>query len=266
MYKKLVLLFGLFFCGWLLICQGLSTALIGILFYGTIVAPISLVLSYSLRKFRVPLPAAYFHAFVGTWIITALLFFIRKLLPNHFILFDLCTMALSCVVFAKVFNLKPSGGSKGLWSQRLLGGFGMWDTIYCCFLLPVLFTLIRIGNEVTDGDSVKYYGLAFIDFGVLRGITSLLVSSQFIPEDLVHGVGPLSYHWLFFAVPAWNSTFLGGQYSMSGVLSVANYVVAIFFYKALSHLIATLIREIVPSHESDISWTAQFYIVSIWAD
>jgi hypothetical protein len=262
MYKKLVLFFGLFFCGWLLICQGLSTALIGILFYGTIVAPISLALSYSLRKFRVPLPAAYFHAFVGTWIVTALLFFIRKLLPNHFILFDLCTMAVSFVVFAKVFNSKPSGGSKGLRCQRLLGGFGVWDTIYCCTLLPVLFTLIRVGNEVTDGDFVKYYGLAFIDFGVLRGITSLLVSSEFLPEDFVHGVGPLSYHWLFFAVPAWHSTFLGGQYSLSGVLSVANYVVAIFFYKTLSHLIATLIREIVPKKVG--AWSDVGAIIAIF--
>jgi hypothetical protein len=222
----------------------LLTVATGIFFYGFVVVPLWLSLTLSFTKIRLPIPAACFHAFVGTWITIGILFLVRKLLPINLLIFDIGTAFISSLFFLITFHLYVGRVCEISRRQKVLSSFSFWDAIYCCLLLPLLFVLVRVGNEVMDDDTVKYYGLLFIDFGVLRGITSLLISSDFMPEDLVYGIGPLSYHWLFFAVPAWHSTFLGGHHSLSGALSIANYVAAIFFYKTLSHLIAILTRQI----------------------
>jgi hypothetical protein len=243
MISKLPLSGQIFFVGfaWLVIAEGVLTGAVCGVFFGGIVLPIFLMVRRQFLTFRVCEPIASLHAFVAAWLITCLLFFIRKLLPDGVTVYDFMMLlglpVLSFGVLSKDRNTCRKFGA--WWRSTISSGYGF---ITCFAIFPLLFFLIRFGNEVSEGDQVAYYGQLYIDFGVLKGVTNLLVASDFLPESFVYGTGPLSYHWLFFAVPAWNSDLFGCCHDMNGVLSIANYVAACFLYRCLGHAISLAIR------------------------
>ena len=244
------------------IAEGWDAAATGVYLYGGILGPVFLVVRTLILPLRLGRILTSFHAFAATWIIACLLFFLRKLLPSNAPIFDLTIFGAAwfgCLCLPKKSLISFSTDAFQAFGKIF---HSRWDHLYCFFLLPILFFLIRLGNEVIAGDQVLYYGLLYIDFGVLKGITSLLVASDFLPEELVHGTGPLSYHWLFFAVPAWHSDLFGRGHDMNGVLSLANYLAAVFFYKTFSHLIAILTRQI--AHVKNGAWAGPGAIIAIF--
>jgi hypothetical protein len=226
---------------WLAIAGSVLTGGVCGLFYGGIVLPVFLLVRRGLRFIRFREPLISLHAFVVAWIVTCLLFFLRKLVPDGKVAFDVAMLLGLAVLSLGILSEEKYTTSTFVSWLRLIfsGGYGF---IFYFAILPVLFLLNRLGNEVVEGNEVAFYGQLYIDFGVLKGITNLLVASNFLPESFVYGTGQLSYHWLFFAVPAWNSDLFGRSHDMNGVLSIANYVAAIFLYRCLSHAISLAIR------------------------
>lgn len=224
------------------------TAIVTGVFYSAVIVPIWLVLGRRLNKLGLREPLVSFHAFALTWILTCFLFFVRKYFSKYEAAFDaIILIGIPALCYFDPLRRRPFAKELRLIGQRLLSG--RYAILFSLIIVPLLFFLIRLGNEVVEGAEVVYYGQLYIDFGVLKGITNLLVASDFMPESFVYGTGPLSYHWLFFAVPAWNSDLLGCSHDMNGVLSIANYVAAIFLYRCLSHAISLAIRSTGGRHQ-----------------
>jgi len=93
-------------------------------------------------------------------------------------------------------------------------------------VLPALFTLVWMGYEVHDGRQALYYGLYPIDFANLTSIVALINASHGLPHGQVAGTAVLSYHWLFFAFPAWLGSFGKGAVPAASSLAICNYVAA----------------------------------------
>ena len=74
----------------------------------------------------------------------------------------------------------------------------------------------RVGNEI------RYYGLFGIDFGNLVAVVSTIRASPMLPLSYVAGAGPLSYHWLYFTIPATLADFRGGSMPNANALVLAN--------------------------------------------
>jgi hypothetical protein len=226
---------------WGMLSEGLVTAIVTGVFYSAVIVPIWLVLGRRLNKLGLCEPLVSFHAFALTWILTCFLFFVRKYFSKYEAAFDaIIVIGIPALCYFDPLRRRPFATELRLIGQRLLSG--RYAILFSLIIIPLLFFLIRLGNEVVEGAEVVYYGQLYIDFGVLKGITNLLVASDFMPEGRVFGTGPLSYHWLFFAVPAWNSDLFGLGHDMNGVLAIANYVATIFLYRCLSHAVALIIR------------------------
>lgn len=250
--SKALALGGWALASWVVISAGIETAAITFLFYGGVLLPLSLIVRRGLEKIGIREPTIALHAFVLAWLIGSLLFFVRKLFAGHEFAFDLgVLLVLPTLCFVGHQRARTAESSREFGTLRKR--FNFYDFAFGLVLLPLLIGLVRTGNEVIEEGNVAYYGQLYIDFGVLKGITNLLVASDFLPESFVYGTGSLSYHWLFFAVPAWNSDLLGQRHDMNGVLSIANYLAAIFFYCCLSQAIALATGPIGGVNRSDWS-------------
>lgn len=97
-------------------------------------------------------------------------------------------------------------------------------------VLPLVFALMWLGFEVRVGSEVRYYGLLAVDFGNLAsGISSIRISPM-LPLSYVEGGGPVSYHWLYFTMPAMLSDFLGASIPSANALILTNLLMAALLF------------------------------------
>lgn len=100
-------------------------------------------------------------------------------------------------------------------------------------VIPLLFALFWLGWNVTVGNEVREYGLFAADFGNLVSVVSALRDSPMLPLSYVAGGGPLSYHWLYFTVPAWLAGFGGGSMPNANALILTNLLIALLLVQAV---------------------------------
>jgi hypothetical protein len=105
-------------------------------------------------------------------------------------------------------------------------------------VLPLLFAMVWLGFEVRVGSEVRYYGLLAVDFGNLASVVSALRASPMLPQSYVAGGGILSYHWLYFTLPAMLSDFLGVTMSSANALILTNLLMAALLF----HTIVTAVH------------------------
>ena len=105
-------------------------------------------------------------------------------------------------------------------------------------VLPVVFALIWLGFEVRIGGEVRYYGLLAIDLGNLASVVSTLRISPMLPQSFVAGAGGLSYHWLYFTLPAMLADFFGATMPSANALILTNLLTAALLF----HTIVTAVR------------------------
>jgi hypothetical protein len=87
---------------WLAVAEGILTGAVCGVFYGGIVLPIFLMVRRQFLMFRVCEPIASLHAFVAAWLLTCLLFFLRRLFPDGEIVYDI-TILLGLAVLSLRF-------------------------------------------------------------------------------------------------------------------------------------------------------------------
>ena len=147
------------------------------------------------------------------------LFFLRREVPVPTGIFDLVLVLSLC------FTAARSGSY-----MRLLGDLRSpifralrpWMFV----ALPILFALTWMGFEVREGSQVVYYGLYPVDFANLTSTVGLINASRGLPHWPVAGSEVVNYHWLFFAFPAWLSSFGGGHSPHSDSLEICNFAAA----------------------------------------
>jgi hypothetical protein len=122
--------------------------------------------------------------------------------------------------------------------------------------LPILFILTWMGYEVHEGAQVVYYGLFPIDFANLTSTVSLINASHGLPHWSVVDLGVLNYHWLFFCLPAWVSSFGGGHTPNANALVLCNYVSACVLFLVIGAVTDCLLRAIEPDRRLDPSLVA----------
>ena len=141
-------------------------------------------------------------------------FFLRKA-SGVPVIVDVVTAALGCGVAATALK---SGG----WRRRTPNSPGAILPL----LVPILFALVWLGWHVAIGNEVRFYGLFGIDFGNLVSVISTLRDSPTLPLSFVSGMGSLSYHWLYFTIPAALADFGGGSMPNANALALANLLAA----------------------------------------
>ncbi|HEX7679806.1 MAG TPA: hypothetical protein VF713_16880 [Thermoanaerobaculia bacterium] len=157
-------------------------------------------------------------------------FFVRKLLSFAPAIADIALCAILTIAAAKlgglrimIEELRPS------WtSSRLV----------VSVVLPVLFALAWLGYEAPAGASVMFHGLFAIDFGNLVSILATLRASPLLPLAHVTDLGPLNYHWLYFALPATLADFCGAAIPACNALILTNLVMAALLVHTLAAVIA----------------------------
>ena len=235
-------------------------ALAGAFFFAGIFAPAMLLLRALLAQAGIRSPLDFLAGAALAWIALALLFILRGFLGIHPCLFDL---GVAAGVWLVAWPRLPAAFLIGMFRRWMLSGGGRADLWWGLLLLPVLFLAVRSGYEVRVGQEVHYYGLNFVDFGNLVAVVNLLNASPGLPMQAIEGAGPYSYHWLFFAVPAWIASLGGFQSSPSGALTLANYAGAFVFYKTLSRTCAVALQESGRSKKQWCAWGATLGIFAL---
>jgi len=235
-------------------------AVSGGLFFAGIFAPATLLFRGLLSRAGVASPSNTLASAALAWMGLVFVFILRGYSGMSGGLFDL---VLSAVLWIAAWPLLSSEGIVGLYRRWMSSGGGRADLWWALLWLPVLFLAVRFGYEVRVGDEVHYYGLNFVDFGNLVAVVNLLNASPGLPLQAVEGGGPLSYHWLFFAVPAWMASFAGVPSSPSGALTLANFAGALLFYKTLSRACAVALRESGRSKDAWCAWGAGLGIFAL---
>ena len=210
-------------------------ALLAFAFIAAIFAPAWLLLANVFRRLGVGDPLASIAGAAFAWVALCFVFLLRKFVPSHMWSFDASIAVILFACGAKMLRSRKDGTRTTFFERA--------DIPWLLIVLPLMFFLPRLGNEVRAGAEVRYFGLFFVDFGNLRAVVNGLNASPGMPLASLDGLGPMSYHWLFFAVPAWMSTFLGARIEASGPLTLATFVAAVLFFKALSASCATMLRE-----------------------
>jgi hypothetical protein len=100
-------------------------------------------------------------------------------------------------------------------------------------VLPVVTALVFLGFEVRAGSEVRYYGLLAIDLGNLASAVSAIRISPMLPLSIVDGGGSISYHWLYFTMPAMLSDFLGASIPSATALILTNLLMAALLFQAV---------------------------------
>ncbi|HEV7485676.1 MAG TPA: hypothetical protein VGQ65_08335 [Thermoanaerobaculia bacterium] len=107
------------------------------------------------------------------------------------------------------------------------------SVISVLLVLPVLFALVWLGYDVRAGNEVRYYGLLAVDFGNLASVASALRAAPMLPQSYVAGSGILSYHWLYFTLPAMLSDFLGVTIPSANALILTNLLMAALLFQTI---------------------------------
>jgi hypothetical protein len=171
----------------------------------------------------------------ATLILLAPLYLLRKIVPLPSPVTDLLLASLAWVLawrMRAIRRLLPSVRSLLTGSERVWVGV----------VLPAVFCLTWLGYGVKSGPSVKYLGLYLIDFGNLLSVQNLVRIGDPLPMSAVVHMGPLAYHWLYFAFPAWSSEFLGISGRGGSALVMANLITGSLFYLALARACARVLR------------------------
>ena len=235
-------------------------AVSGVMFFAGIFAPATVLFRGLLARAGVTPPLNALASAALAWIALAFVFILRGYSGMSGGLFDL---VLSAVLWIAAWPLLSSEGFVGLYRRWMSSGGGRADLWWALLWLPVLFLAVRFGYEVRVGEEVHYYGLNFVDFGNLVAVVNLLNASPGLPLQAVVGGGPLSYHWLFFALPAWMASFAGVASSPSGALTLANFAGALLFYKTLSRACAVALEESGRSKDRWCAWGAGLGIFAL---
>jgi hypothetical protein len=101
-------------------------------------------------------------------------------------------------------------------------------------LLPLLFALVWLGWNARGGGEVRNYGLFAIDFGNLVSVVSTLRASPGLPLGYVAGMGRISYHWLYFTIPASLADAFGGAMPNANALVLMNVLAAMLLVQTLA--------------------------------
>jgi len=166
-------------------------------------------------------------------------FYIRRDLPGPGWLADLLFIAALC-----------------FWAQHRRAYASFWHDIasplfrasapFLFLALPALFVLTWMGFQVQEGGQVFYYGLFPIDFGNLTSIVALINASHGLPHWPLSGSEVVNYHWLFFAFPAWLSSFGGGHTPDAISFVVCNYIAACILFLAIAVTADHVLRAVDP--------------------
>ncbi len=224
---------------WTLLAGSFATALVGGAFLLFIFLPACVLLAGLLRRNGVGDPLADLAGAALAWVSLCFLFLVRKFVPVPLWFFD-GAAAVTLTACAIRFARSPSPATQG---RDRVPFFERADLPWLLVVLPLIFLLPRLGNEVRVGGEVRYYGLFFVDFGNLRSIVNGLNASPGMPLSLLDGLGPMSYHWVFFAMPAWMGSFCGAGLESGGTLTLATFLGAVLFFKTLSAACAAVLRE-----------------------
>jgi hypothetical protein len=103
-------------------------------------------------------------------------------------------------------------------------------------VVPILFALVWLGWNAPVGNEIREYGLFGIDFGNLVAVVSTIRASPMLPLSYVAGAGPLSYHWLYFTIPAALADFGGGSMPNANALVLANLLTAMLLVQAVASI------------------------------
>ncbi len=109
-------------------------------------------------------------------------------------------------------------------------------------VFPVLFMLTWMGWMVHQGRQVVCYGLFPVDIGTALGHVAMINAAQGLPHWQIPGSETVNYHWLYYAFPAWLSTFGGGHSSNPPCLALCNFAVACLLFAVLCATCASLAR------------------------
>jgi hypothetical protein len=100
--------------------------------------------------------------------------------------------------------------------------------------VPLLFAIVWLGWNAPNGNEVRDYGLFAVDFGNLASVVSTLRASPGLPLSYVAGMGPLSYHWLYFTIPASLADAFDGAMPNGNALVLANLLAAILLVQTVA--------------------------------
>jgi hypothetical protein len=172
------------------------------------------------RAAPLPLAAAIVIVAAVPW------FFLRKAVGMPLVV-DAATAAV-LMFFAWRTRALPAGDSSP--STRL--GMTLMPLVTFGFV-PIVFSLVWLGWNVPAGNELREYGLFGIDFGNLVSVVTSLRASPMLPLSYVDGAGALSYHWLYFTIPAALADFGGGSMPNANALILANLLVALLLVEAV---------------------------------
>jgi hypothetical protein len=211
-------------------CFALGLFLVGI------VLPCWLLLAAALARLSEDDEETRLLAVAVTLVLLAPLYMLRKVLPVPPPVGDLSIALLAWLL---------------AWRTRAIGGLGpsvrslmaSQTRVWVTLVLPAVFCLTWLGYGVKSGESMKYFGLFFIDFGNLLSIQNVVRASAALPMSPVVQSGPLGYHWLYFAFPGWASEFLGLAGRSANALVVANLITGSLFYLVLARTCGRVLRK-----------------------
>jgi len=257
---------------WCALAGSVSVAVTAAIFFVATYFPICLLVRRQLQRANITPPLDFLAALALTWIILCFGFIFRKILPTPLWLFDFASILIPWACFkmtvARGYPWRLPKGStasrdgddpekeSSALSRNSVAGMiksqlpedwrSEWatDRWWLLLWLPLLLLGTRIGNEVIIGSDVHFYGLFYYDFGNLRAVVNLLNAASGMPLNHVAEMGPLSYHWLYFGVPAWIASPFGYPLEANGSLTIACYASAWIFYKSLSHLCAIVLNTV----------------------
>jgi hypothetical protein len=213
----------------------LLATLVAALFVLTIWLPLWWRTWTVLERLGVERPLAALGGGILSVVFFGLLFPMRQWLPRPALL-DGLLLAGGLIEIAFAFRDRTAVRERLTSLQEVRG---LW---WFVGLTVPLFALPRLGNEVPVGSDVGFYGLLFVDYGNLRAVANTLVMSPGLPQSALEGTGPLAYHWFFFAIPAWMSTWLDVRLPTGEMLTVATWVGAYLFFKTLSRVCALALQ------------------------
>jgi hypothetical protein len=156
-------------------------------------------------------------------------FFVRKILPFIPAVADVVVCAILIGAAAKFGAVRATIEELGPALKR--------SRFIVVILLPLLFALAWLGYAVPSGREVLFHGLFAIDFGNLVSMVATLRASPLFPLAFVTDTGPLSYHWLYFTLPATLADFCGAAIPAFNALILVNLLMA----SLLVHTLATVV-------------------------
>ncbi len=152
-------------------------------------------------------------------------FFVRKLLPFAPAITDVVTCAILVGAAAKFAAVRATIEELGPALKR--------SRFVVLIVLPMLFAVTWLGYAVRAGKDVLFHGLFAIDFGNLVTAVATLRASALLPAAAVTDGGPVSYHWLYFTLPATLADFCGASIPAFNALILCNLLMALLLVHTL---------------------------------